>query len=208
MRAEGYRLKIPHDIPVALVLKDEHVQQSIIQTRPLENRERPAIKTTVPDQGKRSLVDSPAVSLQNHAGGLVRCDLHKCEKVAERAQCLLGIGGGFTNHFGIQAHSGELNEVGPIRLRQVDGYDLPLFDNAPSTLQIAMWNAKLGGKNIHRANRKNTQAHRRIANAVDDFVERAIPTRRDDDLHSVLNCLRSYAAGVTSLGGEPYRRPA
>ena len=206
VRAEGYRLKIPHDIPVGLVLKDENIQQSIIQTRPLKNGERSAIKTTVPDQGKRPLVDAPTVSLQYHAGGLVRGDLHKCEKVAERSQCLLGISGGFPNHFGIESHSGELNEVGSIGLWQVNGHDLPLFDNAPGALQIAMWNTKLAGENIHRSNRKNTQLHWRVANTVDDFVQRAIPTRRDDDLHSVLNGLRGDAAGVTSLGGEPYLR--
>ena len=135
-------------------------------------------------------------------------DLNKREKITQRPQRFFGIGGGFANHLGIQSHSGQLNEAGVICFGKIYGHHLPSLDDHPSPLQIAMGNTKLGGKDIHRANRKNSQAHRRVANAVDDFVERAIATCCNDDLHSGLHSLGSETTGVTRFGGEPHGHSA
>ena len=204
MRAKGYGLKIAHDIPVALILKDQHIEQSIEKACSLENRKRPAVKPAISDEREGTLADSPAFGFQHHAGGLVRGDLNEREKITERSERPFGIGCGFADDLGVQPHPGELDEMRVVGLRKVDFDDFALFDDIPSTLKISLGNAQLRRKNIHRADWKDTQPHRSAADAVDDFIERAIPSCCDDDLESFTNGLRCDATGITGFRGEAH----
>lgn len=135
-------------------------------------------------------------------------DLHECEKVTERTERPLGVGCGFANHLGIQPDSGELDEVGIIGSRQINGNDFALLDDLPSGFEIPEWNTNLGGKDIHRANRKNSKAHGRSADSVNDFVERAVSTSGYDHFHPVVHGLLGDLASVARLGGEVHGHTA
>ncbi len=193
---------------MALVLKDQNIEQAIEEARPLENRKRPAVKPPVSDEREGTLADSPAFGFQHHAGWLVRGDLNESEKVTERAERPFGIGCGFADDLGVQPYPGELDEMRIVGFGEVDFHDLTLFDHTPSTLEVSLGNAQLRSKNIHAADRKNSKTHRGAADAVDDFIKRAITSRCDDDLKSFPNGLRRDAAGITGFRGEAHGRTA
>lgn len=204
MGAEGDGLEVADDIPVALVLEDEHIEQSIEEARPLENRKRPAVKPAISDKSEGTLADSPAFGFQHHAGGFVRGDLDEREKVTERPERLFGIGCCFADNLGVQADACELDEMRVVGLREVDFHNLAVLDDIPGALEVSLGDSQFRGKNIHRADREDAQTHGSAADAVDDFIERAISSRRDDDLESFPNGLCREEAGVTGLRGEAH----
>ena len=134
----------------------------------------------------------------------MRGNLNEGKKVTERSERPFGIGCGFADDLGVQPYPGELDEMRVVGLREVDFHNLALLDHTPSALKVSLGNAQLRGKNIHRADREDSQTHRRAADAVDDFIKRAIPSRRDDDLKSLPNGLRCDAAGITGFRGEAH----
>ena len=208
MGAEGYGLKIAHDIPVALVLKDQHIEQSIEKACSLENRKRTAVKPAISDECEGTLADPPAFGFQHHTGWLVRGDLNEREKITERSERPFGIGCGFADDLGVQPHPGELNEMRVVGFGEVDFHNIALLDDTPSALEVSLGNAQLRGKNIHCADWKDSQTHWSTADAVDDFIERAIPSRCDDDLKSFPNGLRCDVAGITGFRGKAHGRTA
>jgi len=174
----------------------------------LKNRKRPAVKPAISDEREGTLADSPTFGFQHHTGWLVRGDLNEREKITERPERLFGIGCGFADDLRVQPHPGELNEMRVVGFGEVYFHDLALFDHTPSTLEVSLGNAQLRGKNIHRADWENSKTHRGAADAVDDFIERAIPSRCDDDLESFSNGLRRDFAGVTGFQGEAHGHTA
>ena len=82
--AEGDRLEIADDVPVALFFEHKDIKETVIQARVFEEHEGPAIQPPVADQDKASFAAAGVRGVKDNGGRGNGSDLRKSQEIADR----------------------------------------------------------------------------------------------------------------------------
>jgi len=202
---------VAEQIPRALALEDENVEEAVVRRTVAEHLEGTSVESPVPEQDEGSVPNCPVAALHANLQWLLTGDLGKREQVAQGAECLFGFPGGAADDLSVETDSGQLDEAARSLLRranrQVELPDLSAPDDLPGLLWGIERNSKLDGEDVHGSDRENPERNTGIAgreNTVHHFVDGAVPSGGDDGGESlpVPDSLSSDPLGITGRGTQ------
>ncbi len=205
VRAEKDAVQITRDVEVAEVFEDEHIEQAVVDPRVIENHERAAVKAPVADEHERSFF-RPAVRLDHDLRRLAPGDLRGVDQITQRAEIAPEIARGFLDDLRVEADAAELHEVMAVGARQIDRARVAGGNDLPALRQIPGRQAEFGGEDVHRADGQNAECHARLADAVDDFVDRAVAACCDHRRESLRDPFGCKGTGLGRRSGLAHDR--
>ncbi len=134
-------------------------------------------------------------------GGFFDGDLRGGEKITEGPQHLFDLAAVALDDLRIETDAGHLHENMAVGAGLVDETNFSRADDFPGGDQVER-DAEFHGEHIDRAHGKNAERHRRIADAVHDFVDRAVAACGDNGPVALLDRALGLGLGVAGAFGR------
>ena len=134
---------------------------------------------------------------------LARGHLGERQEVAHRAEHFFRIRSGLPDHFGIEADSGELDEVFVVGPWEIDQARTARFDHLPGLGKIVLRNTQFGGEDVHRADREDAKMNVGASDAIDYFVDCSVATGGNN---RAIPLVHRAGGKASSVAGEPVLR--
>ena len=130
----------------------------------------------------------------------LRSHLGHGQQIAEWPQHFLDLPVVLFDDLRIDANAGHLQKEMTVGARLIDELDLSRANHFPRRDEIER-NAQLHGKDVHRAHRQNAERDRRVADAVDNLINRAVAAGRHDGGEPLLHRALRLCFGIAGAAG-------
>ena len=103
---------------------------------------------------------------------------------------------GFLHHLRVEPDAGQLHEMFSVGARQIDQPGLLSANDFPATPEIVRRQTELVGEDVHGSHRHQAEGALGSGDAVDDFVDRSIASRRHDSFEAFRDRMPRAMLGV------------